>query len=222
MSIVPAMRRLLEAEKPKTVPIPTLSWASAKNKYDDQAVVTFLRSQEGDRYTLHMGLDYAADGRTFNGKWAVSLFKDGEGRILEKKGLASRPTAEKFLKTELGKIIAAKRFAEPTETGSSMSAEAVAALLQGKTTKTGGRLTVTNVEEKFIDIDPAHRQRLDHYGTSYSSDGDEEEGWDDEGWEEDYARPLRREVEAILKANGVTKWVVDIGEKGHVELQRTA
>lgn len=222
MSLVPAMKRLLEAQKLKTVPIPALSWAAAKNKYDDQAVFTFLRSQEGDRYTLHMGLDYAADGRTFNGKWAVSVFKDGEGRILEKKGLASRDAAEKFLKTELGKIIAAKRFAEPSEAGKATSAEFVASLLRGKPTKTGGKLTVTRVEEKFIDIDPAHRQRLDHYGTSYSSDGEEEEGWDDEGWTEDYARPLRKEVEAILKANGVTGWVVDIGEKGHVELQRVA
>lgn len=99
-------------------------------------------------------------------------------------------------------------------------AETVADLFRGKTTKTGGRLKVNSVEKDYIDIDPANRQRLDHYGTSYDDEGEEQEGWSDE-WYADYANPLRKEVEAVLKANGVTGWSVEIGEKGHIGLQRS-
>lgn len=94
------------------------------------------------------------------------------------------------------------------------TAEFVASLLRGMNTKTGGTLKVVSVEPESIDIDPARRQRLDHYG----NDGD---GWDDEGWEYAYAGPLRKEIEATLKGAGITKWYVDVGEKGHVYLMRS-
>lgn len=221
MSIADQMKRLLEAQTPKTVPIPELKWESAKDKYDDQAVMAYLRSKEGDLYTLHAGNDYKPDGNTFNGKWQVSIFRNGEGRIFEKRGLASFEAAEKAVKAELGKVIAAKRFAEPPEAVKATSAEDVADLFQGKTTKTGGRLKVLRVEKGFVYIEPLNRERLDHYGTSYSDDGEEQEGWDDEGWSENYAIPLYKEVEAILKSYGIKGWSAEIGEKGHIDLQRS-
>jgi len=96
---------------------------------------------------------------------------------------------------------------------------AMKSALSGRVTKTGGRLILGSTDAQGADFEPQHRQRLDHYGTSYSDDGDEQEGWDSEGWEDDYARPLSKEVEALLAAAGVTGFVVDIGEKGHVYVQ---
>jgi len=99
---------------------------------------------------------------------------------------------------------------------------AVKAALNNKKTKTGGRLKFNGQSAApyvSVDFEPEHRQRLDHYGTSTQDDGEEQEGWDDEGWEQDYAGPLRKEVEALLKAADLKDWVVDIGEKGFVYVQ---
>lgn len=226
MSIETRMTALLEATAPKKVPIPALTWVSAKNKYDDEAVIAYVRSKEGDLYTLHAGNDYAPDGMKFNGKWQVSIFRDGEGRIFEKRGLASFKAAEKFLKDEVGKVIAAKRFAAaenpPTKAVDTQAAlEAIKTALSGKRTATGGILKSEGMDEqqRTAFFEPQYRERLDHYGTSYSDDGEEQEGWDSEGWEENYAGPLRKEVEALLKKAGIKGASVEVGEKGHIVVQ---
>lgn len=100
------------------------------------------------------------------------------------------------------------------------SAEDVKDILSGRKTKTGGRLKLQDEEERFLSFEPANRERLDHYGTSYDDEDNEQEGWDEDGWLQDYAEPLRREVVKMLADAGITNWGVGIGEKGHVELQR--
>lgn len=226
MSIETRMVRLLEAAAPKKVPVPALTWVSAKNKYDDEAVIAYVRSKEGDLYTLHAGNDYAPDGMKFNGKWQVSIFRDGEGRIFEKRGLASFKTAEKAIKDEVGKVIAAKRFAAaenpPTKDVDTQAAlEAIKAALSGRNTSTGGilRFDELDTQHRAVFFEPQYRERLDHYGTSYSDDGEEQEGWDSEGWEADYAGPLRKEIEALLKKAGIKGASVEVGEKGHISVQ---
>jgi hypothetical protein len=89
--------------------------------------------------------------------------------------------------------------------------------LDGKKTKVGGRLSVERVERdtRYLSFDPASRQRLDHFGNG----GD---GWDSDAWEDEYASPLRKEVEALLTSGGVLVGAggvhVEIGEKGHVDV----
>jgi hypothetical protein len=73
-------------------------------------------------------------------------------------------------------------------------------------------------------VTPWNRQRLDHYvGRNYRpGEDDDREGWDSEGWREEYARPLKREVQAKLDARfGKGLFSVDIGEKGHIDVTRT-
>jgi hypothetical protein len=72
----------------------------------------------------------------------------------------------------------------------------------------------------FVQATPSHRQRLDHYGTSYEDDGREVEGWDSEGWENDYCAPMRNAVREHLKKNNidVSKLQIEVGEKGHLEI----
>ena len=121
------------------------------------------------------------------------------------------------LSTLLGEL--ADRLTEATKVS---PAEDVKAALDGKHTKTGGRLHVlqagTSAHGPFVRLEPEHRERLDHYvGANYFPGEDEDpEGWDSEGWKNEYAGPLRREVEEILKAARIVGWTVDIGEKGHV------
>lgn len=96
-----------------------------------------------------------------------------------------------------------------------MSAVDVAALLKGAGTPTGGRFRSVEVSGSEVYAEPAHRQRLDHYG----NDGD---GWDDEGWRERYVGPLEREVAKLLEAGLGLKldrdFAVEVGEKGHVHV----
>jgi hypothetical protein len=98
--------------------------------------------------------------------------------------------------------------------------EDVVSALKGRKTKTGGRLKLQEFDSLYATFEPEFRERLDHYGTSYDDDGNEQEGWDSEGWGEDYAGPLTDEVEKLLKDAGVTGWFVDIGDKGHVDVSR--
>lgn len=93
------------------------------------------------------------------------------------------------------------------------TAEDVRAALKGRRTKTAGVLKLADFGQNMVSFEPENRTRLDHYGN-------EGEGWDSEGWEQDYVGPLSAEVEAMLKQANVGGWSVDIGEKGHVDLQR--
>lgn len=82
-------------------------------------------------------------------------------------------------------------------------------------------------------IEPSNRQRLDHYNGrragSYDDDNDDDynedddDGWNEEAWEEDYAGPLRAAVTKWLDAEFGSKglFYVEIGEKGHIDLQLT-
>lgn len=90
-------------------------------------------------------------------------------------------------------------------------AGAVKLALGGRTTKTGGTLSIRGLESGFVTFEPSRRQRLDHFGNGG-------EGWDEEGWEDRYAGPLRTEVKALLVSTGIVGWRVTIGEKGHVDL----
>ena len=70
-------------------------------------------------------------------------------------------------------------------------------------------------------IEPANRQRLDHYvGQNYHpGEDDDHEGWDEEGWEDDYAGPVRKAAQAWLDQEfGKGNFDVDVGEKGHVDI----
>ena len=98
--------------------------------------------------------------------------------------------------------------------------EDVISALKGKKTKTGGRLKLHDKSEYDVTFEPENRARLDHYGTSYDDDDNEQEGWDEDGWSEDYSGPLIDEIESLLKNAGVTGWIVDIGDKGFVDLAR--
>ena len=72
-------------------------------------------------------------------------------------------------------------------------------------------------------VTPWNRQRLDHYvGAGYHPGPDDDpEGWDEQGWWEEYARPLKREVQAKLNDRfGKGLFSVSIGEKGHIEVTR--
>jgi hypothetical protein len=92
-------------------------------------------------------------------------------------------------------------------------AVAVAAFLKGKSTKIGGRFRSVDIDHGVVFAEPHHRSRLDHYGNG----GD---GWDEEGWEDNYAGPLRKEVEAMLNREFPgNDFSVEIGEKGHVDIQ---
>lgn len=222
MSIEARMTALLEAAAPKKVPVPALTWVSAKNKHDDEAVIAYVRSKEGDLYTLHASHDYAPDGMAFNGKWAVTVYGPMTDKVVEKRGLASFKAAEKFLKDEVGKAIAAKRFAatEKPEADEDLQGklEAIRDALSGKNTKTGGVLRFERLhpKEREVSFEPQRRKRLDHYGTSYSDDGEEQEGWNDEAWRSEYVWPLIREVEALLVKAGIVGTRPDVGEKGHL------
>ena len=109
----------------------------------------------------------------------------------------------------------------------------VTSFLKGMSTKTGGRNRDVNYYapgseswQKYAawSVEPSNRQRLDHYvGQNYWPDEDEDpEGWDSEGWEQEYAGPLRLEVRQKLDARfGSGMLDVDIGEKGHIDVQLT-
>ncbi len=98
------------------------------------------------------------------------------------------------------------------------STEQVTRFLKGMSTRTGGRhrdVDFYDERHPYWDVEPLNRQRLDHYG----NDGD---GWDDEGWAEDYADPLAKEVQEKLESEfGKGTFSVDIGEKGHIEVNLT-
>ena len=98
--------------------------------------------------------------------------------------------------------------------------------LKSMSTKKGGRtLSVDFYPPGSWSVEPSNRQRLDHYvGRFYHPGPDEDpEGWDSDGWEEDYAGPLRDEVLRKLEGQfGKGVFYVDIGEKGHIDVQLTA
>jgi len=132
----------------------------------------------------------------------------------------AKSTTNKNSTKKVGKP--AKRPAVKTPTPEER-AQAAYSLLNGAVTKVGGRLKAEGPPEKssggwYISFEPAYRQRLDHYGTSYDDEDEGQEGWDDDGWEEDYAGPLRSEVERKLKSAEIPGVDVDVGEKGHLEL----
>lgn len=78
-------------------------------------------------------------------------------------------------------------------------------------------------------LEPSNRQRLDHYvGSGYrdrdddDDDGDSE-GWDSEGWEMDYAGPVSTAAYKWLATEfGPGLFYVEVGEKGHIDIQLTA
>jgi hypothetical protein len=108
------------------------------------------------------------------------------------------------------------------------SPEDVTSFLKRLKTNTGGpnRNVYHQVEggRHYWEAEPRNRQRLDHYvGSDYWPEDDEDpEGWDEDGWEEDYAGPLRASVEKALdKRFGKGMFWVEIGEKGHIDVQAT-
>ena len=108
----------------------------------------------------------------------------------------------------------------------------VTSFLKNMSTKIGGRNRDVDYyppgkngfRSPFWSAEPANRQRLDHYVGSFYNPGpdDDPEGWDEEGWSEDYAGPLHTEVQKKLDAQfGKGMFNVDIGEKGHIDVQAT-
>ena len=80
-------------------------------------------------------------------------------------------------------------------------------------------------------VEPANRERLDHYvGSGYRDrDGDDDDddgdsdGWDSEAWEQDYADPVSTAAYKWLAAEfGPSLFYVEVGEKGHIDIQLTA
>lgn len=201
-----------------TLKIPNLPWTSANDRHDPDAVDAAVKAPNGDIYQLHIGKGWEPDGNTHSDKWQATVFGPMAVPLAKKDGFNSRKEAEDFAKETTLKAMAAKHVA-PVAT-SSGSAEAKAKIahktLNDLTTKTAGRLRPEGSPIKTnygveISFEPQFRERLDHYG----NDGD---GWDDEGWEQDYAGPLRHEIESALKKSGVENAIVDIGEKGHVHV----
>lgn len=157
--------------------------------------------------------------------WSAEVTDPKWKTVAKQGGFKSMADAQMFAKQAVAAAQAAQAAAAPPPPQSSgKAASDVKSALANRKTKTGGRLELDKEgsDENFISFEPQYRQRLDHYGTSYDSDDEEQEGWDEEGWEQDYAGPLRDEVEAMLKDAGfdLNQWVVDVGEKGHVEVQR--
>lgn len=118
--------------------------------------------------------------------------------------------------------------ASPAQSGT-FTADEVTSFLRSMSTQRGGRNRSVEYDHSsygpFWSAEPSNRQRLDHYvGQNYWPDeGDDPEGWDQEGWEEEYAGPLRQEVQTKLDARfGKGVLTVDIGEKGHIEVQLDA
>ena len=88
----------------------------------------------------------------------------------------------------------------------------------------GGRANRVDSYDTGFSVDTSNRERLDHYvGSNYYPDeeeGDDPEGWDSDGWEEEYAGPMREDVQTKLDARfGKGVCDVDIGEKGHVDIE---
>ena len=108
-----------------------------------------------------------------------------------------------------------------------LSADEVTNFLRSMGTRKGGRnrnVVFYNARDGWS-AEPDHRQRLDHYVGSYYNPGedDDPEGWDSEGWEDEYAGPLRKEVQDKLDARfGKGVLSVDIGEKGHIDVSLTS
>lgn len=70
-------------------------------------------------------------------------------------------------------------------------------------------------------VEPANRQRLDHY--EGSDDDDDSEEWDSEGWEQDYADPVSTAAYKWLAEEfGPNLFRVEVGEKGHLDVQLTS
>ena len=98
-------------------------------------------------------------------------------------------------------------------------------LIRSKTTN-GGKMDGIRVDEDDwswdLFLEPWNRHRLDHYG----NDG---EGWDEDGWREDWADPLKYELERLLlrkypvfkdlKKGYEKDFVFYIGEKGRFSVQ---
>lgn len=115
---------------------------------------------------------------------------------------------------------------------SRVTSDEVASFLRSMSTPTGGRNRDVDYyppgrngfQSPHWSAEPANRQRLDHYvGSNYwPGEDDDPEGWDSEGWEEEYAGPLRQEVQDKLDARfGKGLFSVDIGEKGHIGVDPT-
>ena len=113
---------------------------------------------------------------------------------------------------------------EPYSPSRNPMALAIAKALEDFSDKYAGHMRRISTSFCFgrdcIDAEPSSRERLDHYGTSTDSEGNEQEGWDSEGWEYNYAGPLRDAVKAhLLKHNiDVSKISIDVDEKGYVDI----
>lgn len=195
-----------------------LTW-TADDPRNPENKLAAVKAPNGDIYNMYVGRGWTADGMKHSDKFKAHVFGPMSVPLVNKDGFPSREAAEEFAKQTVLDAMNAKMGIDATPKAPSKPASEVKSALNGRKTKTGGRLKLTDADGDSLSFEPEYRQRLDHYGTSRSDDGDEQEGWDDEGWEADYAGPLRREVEAMLKSAGVDDWVVDVGEKGHVEVQ---
>lgn len=143
--------------------------------------------------------------------------------------LGARPVAQfaKDVKKALGKLAAAEEAKRAEKAKAESSDAGVTRALEGLTWRGvgGGRfLSVESVGKGEWSAEPRERARLDHYtGQDYQPDEDDDpEGWDQDGWQEEYAGPLESAVQKALDEEfgpGVLR-VVDVGEKGHVDIAR--
>ena len=115
------------------------------------------------------------------------------------------------MKTELGVISSCL---DVLEAASKVSAAAVADLASVKSVlRRLSMLNITAGGDASVSAEPRNRQRLDHYGNGG-------EGWDGDRWEENYAGPLRVKVQKAMDDEfGKGAVSVEIGEKGHVEVE---
>jgi hypothetical protein len=203
---------LSEAAAPKKLTKFTgpLQWTASNPREPEDRQVA-VKSPNGDIYTMIVAQGWKPNGMSHSDKFIVTVFGPMSVTLVRQDGFKSREAAEEFAKQTVLNAMNAKLV--PVAAPPASATDEVKSALSGRKTKTGGRLNKTESDPDSFTFEPEYRQRLDHFG----NDG---EGWDEEGWAEDYAGPLVKEVEALLKAAGIKGWVVDVGEKGHVHVQK--
>jgi hypothetical protein len=142
--------------------------------------------------------------------------------------LKDAPARLKKMLTNLKEGLQAKAKAVRPEAPKGLTVEDVTRRLRGISLGPAGRardVEFDGGQYPLWSIEPANRQRLDHYvGQNYHpGEDDDPEGWDSEGWEDDYAGPIRKAAQAWLDQEfGKGNFDVDVGEKGHVDVQPTS
>ena len=132
--------------------------------------------------------------------------------------------AEKYLHTSALRVAARYAAKAPQQTYEEWVQE-VKSFLKSLDYGVGGRAERVEFSDDpqypGFTVETSRRQRLDHYVGKHYHPGpdDDEEGWDSEGWWDDYAGPLQKKVQGALDGRfGKDVMDVDIGEKGHVEV----